>query len=656
MNDLVISKGDTHYLGVSFIKGVADAINIAVLAPSARSIFFCIFDEHNNETARLKLPARTGQLHHGRIDGLKIPERGLWYGLRAEGDFIPEQGVFYDTAKLLVDPYAKELNHSLIYDDALCCRNLGVETKDFVPKAVLRREPINTDLSVIARLPRLIYEASVRSLTMLHPDVPAHLRGTVAALREPCIIEHLLKIGVDTLELMPITAWINERHLDKIGLYNAWGYNPIAMMALEPDLCPNGIDELRETVAALREVGIQVIMDVVFNHTGESDAFGPTLSMRGLDNRYYYLHDDQFNLVNDTGCGNTLACMESGVVQLVMDSLRYWVQAAGIAGFRFDLAPVLGRLKSGFDRDAPLLAAMRQDPVLNKVLLIAEPWDIGFGGYQFGHFGAPWMEWNDHYRDDVRRFWQGNGSVASLATRLAGSSDVFASSFRWSTTSVNFIAAHDGFCMRDLVSYNEKHNWANGEDNRDGSNDNISWNNGTEGETHDERIIEARKRDVRALLATLFLSQGTAMLTAGDELGRTKHGNNNSYAQNNTSAWIDWVNKDQALIDYVAELSALRLEFPLLRQEDFLTPKNVNWYRADGGVMTDHDWHNHTQILGMRLHGDQCDLLVWLNAGQNDVSVSLPEDVAWHHVLSSTESESINQVARRSVVILKSDA
>lgn len=659
LNHLKISNGNAHHLGVCFVDAQQSAINIAVLAPNAQAVFFCVFDAADVEVARIRLPMRTGQVHHGRVDGLLIPNEGLRYGLRASGVYAPAEGLFYDEAKLLVDPYAVQLSHAFVYDDALCCQNFGVETSALVPKSILRHDVPMADLSVVAREPRVIYEASVKALTMLHPDVPQHLRGTVAALREPCVIEHLLKIGVDTLELMPITAWVNERHLHHLGLYNAWGYNPIAMMAVEPSICPGGVAELRETVAMLRGHGIQTILDVVFNHSGESDVGGPTLSMRGLDNRYYYQHDNEFNLINDTGCGNTLACKQSGVVQLVMDSLRYWVQVAGVAGFRFDLAPVLGRMDSGFDTDAPLLAAMRQDPVLNKVLLIAEPWDIGVNGYQFGHFGAPWLEWNDQYRDDVRRFWQGTGLVSKLATRVAGSSDVFAPSYRAPLTSVNFIAAHDGFCLRDLVSYNQKHNWANGEDNRDGSNDNISWNNGTEGETNDEQIIEHRRRDVRALLATLFLSQGTVMITAGDELGKTQGGNNNAYAQDNASTWIDWVSQDHQLIDFVAQLAKLRAETDVLPLVRFLTPDDVTWLRPDGQVMNEHDWHNNSLTLGMRLRAATGDLLVWFNAAHNDVAISLPhldDGTTWHAILSSATTTETRVVAQRSVLVLQSRA
>lgn len=630
MNDFKVSQGNAYPLGVSFIA--SNLLNVAVFAPNAQAVYLCVFDADNAEIARLELPEYADGVHYGQFENLPMPLR---YGLRAAGQYAPDRGLFYDTAKLLVDPYATQLSGAFIYDDVLSCQNFGMDTAHFVPKAVFtgqRFEP----LSVVARPPQVIYEASVKALTMLHPDVPEHLRGTVAALKEPCIIAHLQKIGVDTLELMPITAWVNERHLHHLGLRNAWGYNPVAMMVLEPTLCPGGMTELRETVAALRAAGIQTILDVVFNHTGESDVGGPTLSLRGLDNTYYYRHDSNHQLVNDTGCGNTLDCSQDGVMDLVIDSLRYFVQTAGVAGFRFDLAPVLGRLPMGFHADVPLLVAMRKDTVLSKVLLIAEPWDIGLGGYQLGKFGAPWLEWNDKYRDDVRRFWQGTGTVSSLATRLAGSSDVFVN--RTPRASVNFISAHDGFCLRDLVSYNQKHNDANGEQNRDGSNDNWSWNNGAEGVTDDANIIQNRQRDVRALLATLFVSQGTLMLCAGDELGKTQCGNNNAYAQDNASTWIDWDNADHDLIEFVAQLAAVRRESELLHQPAFLSAADVTWYRADGQVMNEHDWHNNSLVLGMCLHNAHEALWIWFNANWQNTSVNVPE---------------VRDLAPRSVTIMK---
>ncbi|PJN94429.1 glycogen debranching enzyme GlgX, partial [Amaricoccus sp. HAR-UPW-R2A-40] len=391
----------------------------------------------------------------------------------------------------------------------------------------------------------LVYELPVRPFTMLHPDVPPELRGTVAALAHPAILDHLTRLRVDAVELMPITAWIDERHLGPLGLVNGWGYNPVAMMALDPRLCPGGMAELRETTAALRAAGIGVILDVVFNHTGESDVFGPVLSMRGLDARAYYWHAPDGSLVNDTGCGNTLACQNPVVRALILDTLRHFVGQAGIDGYRFDLAPIMGRTATGFDPDAPLLREMLADPLLADRVLIAEPWDIGPGGYQLGRFPERFLEWNDAYRDRARRFWRGDRHMlGDFVTALAGSADVFDPP---ATRSVNFIAAHDGFTLADMTAYRHKHNEANGEQNHDGHNENHSWNHGVEGATDDPAVQAARHHDLRALLGTLFASRGTIQLTAGDEFGRSQRGNNNAYAQDNALTWLDWEGRDRDL-------------------------------------------------------------------------------------------------------------
>lgn len=659
--DVIIKKGQPVPLGVS-----ADdwGINIAVLAPNAEAIYFCVFDANEHEVARLLLPARTGDVHHGHIDALDVPEAGLWYGLRAGGEYNPSLGMFYDVNKLLVDPYAVELNRSFVYDGALSePKSTGVDTAPWVPKAVFRRghdevHAVCDAAHPVSKPPQFIYEMSVKAFTQLHPDVPEHLRGTVAALREPCVIQYLLNLGVDTLELMPITAWINEPHLAHLGLHNAWGYNPIAMMVPEPRLCPGGWRELRDTVMALKAAGIQTILDVVFNHTGESDVFGPVLSMRGLDNLYYYKHSDIFQLINDTGCGNTIACEREGVAQLMIDTMRHWVLNTGVAGFRFDLATVMGRLPSGFSSDAPLLTLIKNDPVLSQAILIAEPWDVGVGGYQLGQFQSPWLEWNDKYRDDVRRFWQGQpNAIGGLATRLAGSSDVFARSGRTPKASVNFIAAHDGFCLRDLVSYSHKYNQNNGEQNRDGSNDNHSWSNCVEGELPDDadpvavqRLKNSRMRDIRALLTTLFVSQGTVMLTAGDELGRTQHGNNNAYAQDNGVTWIDWANADRDLIAFVGHLSVLRRSLKTLHFDQFLTGQaeagaplaDALWWRTDGQEMQVGDWYSGKPYFGVSLYDEGESTLLWFNAGYDAVPLTLPaphDDCEWRLACDSRTAQ-----------------
>jgi len=534
----------------------ADGVRFAVWSGGAKKIWVCLFDDQDRETHRVPLERGRDGVFVAHVPGLKAGQR---YGYRADGDYEPGKGLWFDPDKLLVDPYAVEIDRQYRYDQRLAAaRGQGADTAPLMPKSLVRSLPEVTLKTPFFRPGGLIYELQVRALTKLHPDVAAEQRGTVKALAHPAIIAHLQKLQVSAVELMPVTAWMDERHLQPLRLANAWGYNPVSFMALDPRLCPGGVTELRETVEALHAAGIGVILDLVFNHTAESDRSGPTLSLRGLDARAYY-RTSRGRLVNDTGTGNTVACDHPATQRLVLDSLRHFVRHAGIDGFRFDLAPILGRDGKGFDPNAALLRAMREDPILKDRILIAEPWDIGPGGYRLGDFGAPFLEWNDRCRDDLRRFWRGDrGMIGALATRLAGSSDVFQRDGRAVTRTVNFIAAHDGFSMGDLVAYERKHNEANGEKNRDGHNENLSWNNGVEGETTDARIEAARQRDVRALLATLFASRGAIMLTAGDEFGRTQKGNNNAYCQDNALTWLDWQGRDVELEAFVARLAEMR--------------------------------------------------------------------------------------------------
>ena len=553
-----------------------------VRAPDARQVWLCLFDG----AAETRLP----MVRDGSDWVLDHPAAGPGsrYGFRADGDFEPERGLRCDLAKLLVDPRAVALDSRFHYDPRLA--EYGNDTAALVPKAV-----VPPPLLVVPPAPPLfcrgglIYEASVRALTMLHPDIPEAQRGTVAALAHPAIVAHLRKLHVDAVELMPVVAWIDERHLPPLGLTNAWGYNPVVPMALDPGLCPGGVAELRETVAALHAAGIGVILDLVFNHTGESDIHGPTLSFRGLDNRGSYAHDPNGQLINDTGCGNTLDCAQPHVRALVLDTLRHFVRHCGVDGFRFDLAPVLAR-GPGFDRAAPIFAEIAADPLLADRVLIAEPWDIGPGGYQLGRFPDHWLEWNDRYRDDVRRFWRGDAdaTVGMLATRLAGSSDLFgAANPAHGCRSVNFIAAHDGMTLADSLAYSVRHNHANGEDNRDGHGGELCWNNGVEGPSDDPSIRARRAADARALLGTLLASTGTAMLTAGDEFGRTQQGNNNAYCQDNAVTWLDWANRDTALEDHVASLAAWRAS----RRGRFASfPATGAWLAPSGQPMTIPEW------------------------------------------------------------------
>jgi glycogen debranching enzyme len=547
---------DPQLLGATL---TADGTHFAVYSEHAVLVEVCLFGAAGREVSRHKL-ARTGDnVHRGFVKGTGA---GAGYGFRIDGPWQPEAGHRFDPSKLLLDPYATEIDRPFTYDPRLAER--GFDTAALMPKGRVTAKHLKVE-NRQAHEPQFIYELNVRAFTMRHPDVPPHMRGTIAALAESCIIEHLRALGVDTIELMPITAWIDERHLPPLGLRNAWGYNPVSFLAVDPRLAPGGVGDVRDTITKLHAAGFNVVLDIVFNHSGESDAFGPTLSFRGIDNASYYrLLDGRY--INDAGTGNTLALDRPHTVQLAIDAMCHWVEKCGFDGFRFDLASVMGRLQNSFDPHAPLLKAIDAHPVLASRILIAEPWDVGPGGYQLGQFAPRWHEWNDRFRDDVRRFWRGDDySANALATRLAGSSDAFRLK-AGPSRSVNFIAAHDGFTLKDIVAYPDKLNFANGEDNRDGKSSEVTWLNG----------------DVRVLLAVLFFSRGTPMLTAGDEFGRTQQGNNNAYAQDNDITWLDWENADHELIQLVRELARLRNAHPLLREDGFLSDSTATWFDLDG--------------------------------------------------------------------------
>ena len=544
---------------------VAGGVDFTVRAPRAEAVWLCLFD---GDAERRVAMARVGDDWHARVDGAG---EGTRYGFRTDAD----------SAKLLVDPHAVTLDRRFVYDPHL--REPRIDTAALVPKAIVTAPLPPLDLPPVFRAGGLIYEVNVRAFTMRHPDVPAAQRGTVAALAHPAVIAHLRRIGVAAVELMPVVAWIDERHLPPLGLGNGWGYNPVVPMALDPRLAPGGIAELRATVAALRAAGIGTILDLVFNHTGESDLLGPTLALRGLDDAAYARAPDG-TLINDAGTGNTLDFANPAVRALTLDALRHFVRQAGVDGFRFDLATVMAR-GPGFDPAAPIFAEIAADPLLRDRVLIAEPWDVGPGGYQLGNFPGDWLEWNDRYRDDVRRFWRGDGSAGALATRLMGSSDIFGER----TRGVSFVAAHDGFTLADTVAYAARHNHANGEDNRDGHAGEIAWNNGVEGDSEDATVRAARDADARALLATLFATRGTIMLTAGDEFGRTQAGNNNGYAQDEL-LWLDWDGRDRALESFVAQLARERAACPSLA--DPAITHDAIWLGLDGQPMRDGDWHD----------------------------------------------------------------
>ncbi len=655
--------GSPDTLGVIL---AGDGIDIAVHAPDAAAIALCLFDPHDQETARIRLTARTGPVHHGHISGVTA---GTRYGLRAFGPWDPRQGHRFNPSKLLLDPWATTIDRPFRLDPLLFDGTdpRPEDTAALVPKAIVGAPSAHP----VADRPsfdwdcQVIYELHVRGFTMTHPDIPARLRGTYAGLGHRASLAHLQRLGVTTVELMPSAAWIDERHLPPLRLSNYWGYNPMAFLAPDPRLAPGGWPEVRAAVDALHEAGLSVILDVVLNHSGESDERGPTVSLRGLDNAgYYRLQADRSRYVDDAGCGNILAMDRPAVLRLGLDALRAWALYGGLDGFRLDLATTLGRRPDGFDPNAPFLQAVEQDPVLSRCVMIAEPWDIGLGGYQLGAFAARWGEWNDRYRDSVRRFWRGDGGqVGALATRLAGSADVFTA--RPVSRSINYVIAHDGFTAADLVAYAAKRNHANGEDNRDGSNDSLSWNNGADGPSSDPAVLAARMRDVRALLATLLLSRGTPMLSMGDELGRTQLGNNNAYAQDNASAWIDWPAADRALIDFTAAAIGLRRSLaPLFNGHKLLgrvvaaadaaSPiPDVTWRSLDGQVMTTAEWERDSnRSLVADLYAADMHAILVFHADPSPATVTLPaarSGHAWQRVFDTLPDHSGLAIAPRSV-------
>jgi glycogen operon protein len=626
-------------------------VTFAVFSRHGERIDLCLFDEAGEaEIARLPLPCRSGDIHHGLLPGAGP---GLSYALRAEGPWQPQHGHRFDATKLLVDPYATRINRAFRWDPRLAQR--GVDTADLVPRGIVGGAQPEAARAP-ERAPAFIYELAIKSFTMRHPAVPDRIRGTLEALCEPAILDHIRGLGVSHVELMPVTAWMDERHLPPLGLANAWGYNPVNFVALDPRLAPGGEPDLARLCASYAQAGIGIILDIVLNHTAESDEFGATISLRGLDNAVYYRHasDDPGRLINDTGCGHTLALDRAPVVRMAMDALRHW-RGLGVAGFRFDLGTVMGRSDTGYSQDAPLFAAIGQDLDLSQAILIAEPWDIGPGGYRLGEFPAPFAEWNGRYRDDIRRFWRGDpGLAGALATRLAGSADLYAPRHRGPQASVNFIAAHDGFTLADLVAHAAKHNEANGEGNRDGENENHSWNGGIEGATGDLAVNVERQRDIRALLATLFLSRGVPMLTAGDELGRSQQGNNNAYCQDNAAFWLDWEGADRELAAFVAGIAALRAEHPLLSASTFLSgtgdPPDARWLKPDGTPIADEEWgRRHT--LCLMLNGDGNSLLIAVNRSRSDVALVLPDGPSqgWQRLLCSAPEGGEGLLPPRSV-------
>jgi isoamylase len=633
-----------------------EATNVALWAPEAERVEVCLFDQADAET-RVPLTNRTFDTWHGRLPDLQPGQR---YGLRVHGPWDPSQGRRFDPAKLLIDPYARAVTGDMTYNMALF--EYGVDNAAYVPKSVVvERDGFDWAGDTRPRVPwsdTVVYELHVRGFTMSHPEIPPELRGTYAGLAHPAAIKHLIALGVTTVELMPVHQFVSEPEILYRGMTNYWGYNSVAFFAPHNRYAATGsdgeqVDEFKAMVKALHAAGLEVVLDVVYNHTAEAGPTGPTLSFRGIDNQAYYRqHAADPSLYYDyTGCGNTVDVSHPHVLRLVMDSLRYWVAEMHVDGFRFDLAAALARSMHDVDMLGSFMTVIEQDPVLREVKLIAEPWDIGPGGYQVGEFPHLWTEWNDKFRDTVRDHWRGQvAGVRDLAFRLSGSSDLYGDDGRRPYASINFVTAHDGFTLRDLVSYNHKHNEANGEGNRDGTDNNRSWNHGVEGETTDPDVLVLRRRQLRNLLTTLLLATGVPMLASGDEMGRTQGGNNNAYCIDDETTWLDWSLRDEYadLLALTRTLLWLRREHPVFRQRRFFAGhpvddggrKDLAWFAPSGREMTENDWHDESRrTLGMFFSGDGIrsrgphgerivgdSFLLWLHSGPDAIDLTLPDD------------------------------
>ncbi len=665
MSGYGLSPGRPWPMGATI---TGDGVNFAVFSAHAERIELCLFSpDGRKELVRLPLRDRDGDIWHIHVGGLTA---GAVYGFRAHGPYDPERGHRFNPHKLLLDPYARALEGRLRWSDALMGYKVGspkgdlsYDTRDSafaVPKAVVTDTAFGWGNDMApghTRADSVIYEAHVRGLTMRHPGVEKGLRGTYLGLASDVMIEHMLKLGVTAVELLPMQALVDERFVVAKGLRNYWGYNTLGFFAPEPRyMGKGGLWEFQTMVRRLHTAGIEVILDVVYNHSAEGDEWGPTLSFRGLDNASYYrLSEGGRRYANDAGTGNTLNLTNPMVLRMVMDSLRYWVETCHVDGFRFDLATVLGRESYGFDPNGGFFDSIRQDPVLAHVKLIAEPWDIGPGGYQLGAYPHPFLEWNDRYRDGVRRFWKGDaGLTGQLAARVLGSAELFDHSGRAATSSVNFLTSHDGFTLEDLVSFTVKRNWQNGEDNRDGHSENHSDNMGVEGASDDPKVRAARDLRKRNLLATLFLSQGVPMLLAGDEIGHSQDGNNNAYAQDNEISWLNWKSPDTGLANFIARLTGLRRRFAVLRQRRFLHARarpagglrDVIWHRADGHEPSAQDWHDPAfRCLCVELRmaaegGDPSPEAVYavFNCGPA-LPLTMPDTAEWELVLDTTRPE-----------------
>ncbi|HEX8590975.1 glycogen debranching protein GlgX [Pseudomonas sp.] len=654
-------------------------VNFAIFSANATKVELCLFDSAGEvELERIELPEYTDEIFHGYLPDA---HPGLVYGYRVYGPYDPKNGHRFNHNKLLIDPYAKQLVGELKWSEALFGYTIGHPDDDlsfderdsapFVPKCKVIDPAYTWGREQRVNVPwdkTIFYETHTRGFTMRHPSVPDEVKGTFSGLMVDDVIQHIKGLGVTSVELLPIHAFVNDQHLLEKGMTNYWGYNTLAFFAPDPRYLAHGkIAEFKEMVAHMHHAGLEVILDVVYNHTAEGNERGPTLSMRGIDNASYYrlMPDDKRYYINDSGTGNTLDLSHPCVLQMVTDSLRYWATDMHVDGFRFDLATILGRYHDGFSERHSFLVACRQDPVLREVKLIAEPWDCGPGGYQVGNFAPGWAEWNDKFRDNIRAFWKGDeGQLADFANRMTASGNLFNQRGRRPYASVNFITAHDGFTLHDLVSYNDKHNEDNDENNQDGSNDNRSWNCGVEGPTDDPEINALRLRQMRNFFATLLFAQGTPMVVAGDEFARTQHGNNNAYCQDSEIGWVNWdLDEDgKALLTFVKRLIKLRQSHPILRRSRFLVGdyneelgvKDVTWLSPSGDEMSTEQWEDpngrclgmlldgRAQETGIRRRGSEATLLLLVNSHHDGVNFTLPEvpeGLNWTSLIDTNQPE-----------------
>jgi isoamylase len=681
---LEIREGLSHPQGATWDR---QGVNFAVFSAHATKVELCLFDPGGKEELqRIELPEYTDQIWHGHVKDLPP---GTAYGFRVHGPYEPEKGHRFNPNKLLLDPYAHAHVGSLQWNDACFGYTVGADNADlsfderdsapFVPKCLVVDPEFRWKLSTRSRRATpwsqtIIYELHVRGFTELHPALPKKKRGTFAGLAQKEVIAYIKSLGVTAVELMPVCTFVNDRGLEEKGLTNYWGYNTIGFFAPDPRYAcdrQHSLKEFKQMIAKFHDGGIEVILDVVYNHTAEGNELGPTLSFKGIDNASYYrLNPEKPRYyINDTGTGNTLNLSNARVIQMVADSLRYWHQETQVDGFRFDLGTILAREPGGFDRQSGFLKVCSQDPDLQSVKKIAEPWDLGPGGYQVGEFPPGWAEWNDKFRDTVRDFWKGQSSVGEFVKRLSASADVFNHQGRKPWSSVNFVTAHDGFTLNDLVSYNDKHNEANGEKNQDGTSNNRSWNCGAEGPTNDPAIIALREKQIRNFLATLLLAQGLPMMLAGDEFQRTQQGNNNAYCQDNKLSWVDWslAEEHKGMIDFVRKLTSLRSKYAVLRRNLFLNGayneelrvKDVTWIHPSGKEMTDETWRDaglrcigmlidgRAQMTGIRERGSEATLLLVFNGHHEPGKFVLPAPVdgeKWQLQLDTSDPSNAGQL------------